>query len=67
MNDWNPSSLRENPSERLLAAVVLLADGEAERVVVGIRIADRDWRDLLVAADLAGADWERELGRRLCR
>lgn len=65
LNSWSIPYERENPSERLLAAVVLLADGDPKRLAVGIRIADHDWRDLLIAAELAHTDWEQQLEQRL--
>lgn len=53
------------PGERLVGAVVLLADGDPDRLSTGLEIAARDWRDLLVAAGLENADWSHALDRRL--
>ena len=53
--------------ERLLAAVVLLADGRREVFERAVALGRRDWRDLLVAAGLAHGDWPRRLDRELGR
>lgn len=44
-------------SERVHAAVVLLAGGSVRRVHEAIRLAVTDWRDLLVDAELADESW----------
>jgi integrase len=44
-------------SERLQAAIVLLAEGSIRQFREAIELALADWRDLLVAAELAQADW----------
>lgn len=44
-------------SERVQAAVVLLAHGDIGRLHQAIDLAAVDWRDLLVAAGLAEGDW----------
>ncbi|MFC9337397.1 hypothetical protein ACFT0G_03010 [Streptomyces sp. NPDC057020] len=44
-------------SERLQAAVVLLAEGSIRRFHEAIQLALRDWRDPLVAAELANESW----------
>ncbi|MFF3562450.1 hypothetical protein ACFYXS_20660 [Streptomyces sp. NPDC002574] len=53
-------------SERVHAAVVLLAEGSVRRFHEAVRLALTDWRDLLVAAELAHESWparlEAELG-----
>jgi hypothetical protein len=51
--------------ERVRAAIVLLADGSISRFRDALRLAATDWRDLLVAAGLAHADWADLLDRRL--
>lgn len=48
-------------SERLQAAVVLLAEGSIRRFHEAIRLALTDWRDLLVAAELAHESWPARL------
>jgi hypothetical protein len=54
-------------SERVHAAVVLMADGNFGQLRLALDLAAADWRDVLVAAGLADADWpqrlEYELGR----
>jgi hypothetical protein len=49
--------------ERVRAAIVLLADGNISRLKDALRLAATDWRDLLVAAGLAHADWPDLLDR----
>jgi hypothetical protein len=44
-------------SERLQAAIVLLAQGSLHRFHEAVRLALTDWRDLLVAAGLAHESW----------
>ncbi|MET9880596.1 hypothetical protein ABZZ36_39220 [Actinacidiphila glaucinigra] len=48
-------------SERLQAAIVLLAQGSVHRFRDAVRLARRDWRHLLVAAGPAHEDWPEEL------
>lgn len=48
-------------SERVRAAIVLLADGNLTNLRAQIDLAKTDWRDLLVAAGLADADWPTRL------
>jgi hypothetical protein len=50
----------EDP-ERMLAAVVRLAAGRLDRLDQAIAMARLDWRDLLVAADLADQQWPARL------
>lgn len=52
-------------TERLQAAVVLLADRNIGRLHRALDLAARDWRDLLVAAGLADEDWPGKLDREL--
>ncbi|MFE3270122.1 hypothetical protein [Streptomyces sp. NPDC059215] len=47
--------------ERLLAAVLVIAAGDVDGFRSAVRLARLDWRDLLVAAGLAGGDWPRVL------
>ena len=55
-----------NESERVQAAVVLWAAGDLARLHDALDLAELDWRDVLVRADLADEDWparlEAELG-----
>lgn len=50
-------------SERLHAAVVLSSHGDRELLEERAALAEIDWRDVLVAADLAGEDWVERLDR----
>lgn len=52
-------------SERVHAAVVLAADGDIRRLHQALELAATDWRDVLVAAGLANADWPRRLDEEL--
>ena len=65
LREWRISYEAEPPSERLIAAVVLAADGSLGGVDDGIRLAEQDWRDLLVAAGLQHDDSGMVLDSRL--
>jgi hypothetical protein len=52
-------------SERVRAAIVLLADGDIRRLHQALGLAAADWRDLLVAAGLASEDWPARLDQEL--
>lgn len=52
-------------SERVQAAIVLLARGDVLRLRQAIELAIRDWRDVLMAAGLADGDWPAQLDREL--
>jgi hypothetical protein len=43
--------------DRLAAAMLILAEGRIEGLQKAVALANRDWRDLLVAAQLAQPDW----------
>jgi hypothetical protein len=47
--------------ERLLAAIVLYGQGSVLRFRQAVQLAVADWRDLLVAAELADEDWPERL------
>jgi RimJ/RimL family protein N-acetyltransferase len=51
--------------ERILAAVVLAARGDRTALAQGMRMATRDWRDVLVGGGLANLDWPARLDREL--
>jgi RimJ/RimL family protein N-acetyltransferase len=55
----------EQSRERILAAVVLAAHGDRMTLDWGMRMATRDWRDVLVGAGLANLDWPARLDREL--
>ena len=48
-------------SERVQGAVLLLAAGDSRRFVSALALAQLDWRDVLVAARFANADWPQRL------
>lgn len=47
--------------ERIEAAIVLAAAGERARFDALAALAERDWRDVLVAGGLAHGDWPARL------
>jgi RimJ/RimL family protein N-acetyltransferase len=54
--------MAENQSrERILAATVLAARGDRSTLDWGMRMATRDWRDVLVGGGLANLDWPTRL------
>jgi predicted metal-dependent phosphoesterase TrpH len=58
--------MAENQSrERILAATVLAAHGDRSTLDWGMRMATRDWRDVLVGGGLANLDWPARLDREL--
>ena len=63
--EWRISYEDEPPDERLVAAIVLAADGRLDGIDAGFRLAEQDWRDLLVAADLANEGWQTVMNSRL--
>ncbi|MEU5166635.1 hypothetical protein [Streptomyces mutomycini] len=52
---------REAVEEKITAAVVILADGSVDKLIGAIELMEADWRDLLIAAELAYADWPSRL------
>ncbi|MEU9301904.1 hypothetical protein [Streptomyces sp. NPDC048269] len=48
---------RQLRSERIRAAIIVLAEGDIDKFRQAIELAKMDWRDVLVAAGLADADW----------
>ena len=65
LSEWRISYEEEPPSERLITAVVLAADGRLDGVDDALQTAEQDWRDLLVGAGLANGDWSAILDARL--
>jgi hypothetical protein len=59
---YDPEHLR---SERIRAAIVLLAAGDLAEFRKAVELAETDWRDLLVAAGLAHGDWPLRLDEAL--
>lgn len=62
-----PEALPGTPqeAERIQAALVLGAVGDLRRFDELIALARVDWRDLLVGAGLADADWREQLNLEL--
>jgi hypothetical protein len=48
-------------SERVQAAIVFVASGDLGRLRNAIALAQADWRDVLVAGELADDDWRQRL------
>jgi len=57
--------LQDEPEERILAAIALLGEGDPRRFEEAVEVAQRDWRDLLVAAELADGQFPDRLDRML--
>jgi hypothetical protein len=55
----------DDSSERVQAALVLGAAGNLSRFERQLRQLELDWRDVLVAGGLAGADWPTRLAAEL--
>ena len=64
LGDWR-STQPPVGRERVLAAVLVLARGEPDRLARSIRDAERDWRDVLVWAGLSQPDWPERLAELL--
>lgn len=58
---------RASTSERVQAAIVLAAAGDAREAVRQAALAGTDWRDVLVNAGLADGDWASALDHHLGR
>ena len=56
VSGWSPDGWKVD-IERVQAAIVLLAGGRIDGLLAAMEDARTDWRDVLVAADLAQADW----------
>jgi hypothetical protein len=48
-------------SERIQAAIVVWGRGDHARVRDAVALAEQDWRDVLMRADLADEDWPSRL------
>ena len=48
-------------SERVQAAIVIWGRGDLARLRDALDLAEQDWRDVLVRADLADEDWPSRL------
>jgi hypothetical protein len=63
----NLAGAEEQSRERIQAAIVLLAKGKSYLFDYNVKLAETDWRDVLVFSGLADQDWparlDDELGR----
>lgn len=50
-------SLSEDDSERIIAAVILRARGQVDRLLLLVQTAQRDWRDALMHSGLEHSDY----------
>ncbi|WP_392672077.1 hypothetical protein [Streptomyces sp. LN785] len=60
-----PDLVRGAGEERLMASVVVYARGDMNRLRDAVGLAHIDWRDLLVATDLADLDFPQRLDEEL--
>jgi len=51
--------------ERLCAAILVLANGDTDRLLDAAAGAETDWRDVLVAAGMADDDWRERVDEAL--
>ncbi|HEX4574635.1 MAG TPA: hypothetical protein VH158_05840 [Gemmatimonadales bacterium] len=60
-----PLGSRAAPSERprIHLAIIKLAGGNMTTFREAVAVAERDWRDVLVAAGVGNADWREQLAR----
>ncbi|MEV5700744.1 hypothetical protein AB0L55_25055 [Streptomyces anthocyanicus] len=61
LNEAEGRIFHEAAEEKITAAVVILADGSVDKLLDAIELMETDWRDLLIAAELAHADWPSRL------
>ncbi|HEX4601663.1 MAG TPA: hypothetical protein VH116_09765 [Gemmatimonadales bacterium] len=60
-----PLGARAAPSERprIHLAIIKLAGGDVTKFREAVAVAERDWRDVLVAAGFGNADWRAQIAR----
>jgi hypothetical protein len=56
-----PGLAEEQSSERIQAAIVLLARGDPVKFDYAAELAEADWRDVLVFSGLGNEDWPARL------
>ncbi|MFD5652972.1 hypothetical protein [Streptomyces sp. NPDC127039] len=61
LNEAEGRIFHEAAEEKITAAVVILADGSVDKLLDAIELMETDWRDLLIAAELAHAGWPSRL------
>ena len=52
-------------SERVVAAIILIAEGDRERLQRAIALSRIDWRDVLMGGGLGNEDWPEKLDQAL--
>lgn len=57
LRSLTPQGIGGQDPERVQAALVIKTNGDWERFQRNLNLVRRDWRDSLVAADLANGDW----------
>lgn len=60
-----PGRRSPDGDERICGAVLIVADGDLDRLVEAAAEAEVDWRDVLVPAGLEHDDWREQLARAL--
>jgi hypothetical protein len=61
LDSLNLANAENQSLERIQRAIVLLARGDVRRFGDNARLAEKDWRDVLVFSGLGQGDWERRL------
>jgi hypothetical protein len=61
----NLALAEKQSSERIQAAIVLLAAGDPDEFDYYAKLAETDWRDVLVFSGLGNADWSARLDNEL--
>ena len=64
-NSLTLANAEKQSLERIQAAVVLLTRGDVDAFEYNARLAEKDWRDVLVFSGLGQGDWERRLDAEL--
>ncbi|HEV7710629.1 MAG TPA: hypothetical protein VGP16_20710 [Asanoa sp.] len=57
LREVEAESFEGDASERLLAAVILAAQGDIDRFIAAVELLTVDWRDLLMASGLELGSW----------
>lgn len=65
LSDLPDSAAGGQDPERIMAAMVLGAGGSWDAFIQRVDLAERDWRDLLMGADLGHQDWPERLDQML--
>ena len=61
LNDLKVEWSDGDAGERILAGVILVSEGDVNRLVMALEILEEDWRDLLMEAGLASEGWQSKL------